>query len=51
MEIPEELKSEFEKFLNEALMRILINKEDVKSVLDEYHLKMQEVIKAYEGKK
>ena len=25
---------EFEKFLNEALMRILINKEDVKSVLD-----------------
>jgi trehalose transport system substrate-binding protein len=41
---------DFEKFLNEAVKRILINNEEVGSVLDEYHDKMQKVIKAYESR-
>ncbi|UCG35082.1 MAG: extracellular solute-binding protein [Candidatus Omnitrophota bacterium] len=39
---------DFEKFLNEAIMRILVNQEEIKPVLNQYHQKMQDVIIAYE---
>lgn len=41
---------EFEKFINEALMRIVIEGEDPAGVLDEYHVRMNEVIYAYGSK-
>ncbi|MDD5496485.1 MAG: extracellular solute-binding protein, partial [Candidatus Omnitrophica bacterium] len=42
---------EFEKFLNEAVARVLFNDEDAAETLDEYHMKMSDVIDSYTPKK
>jgi len=41
---------EFDKFLNEAVIRIVIKQKAVIPVLDEYHNKMQNIIRAYESR-
>ena len=41
---------EFEKYINEALVRIVFNGEDSTAVLNDYHAQMSNVITAYEKK-
>jgi trehalose transport system substrate-binding protein len=42
---------EFDKFLNEAITRIMIKQEAVVPVLNEYHFRMKEIINAYKNAK